>query len=260
MPGRVEEKRGPRRRGRPPRLTKGQILAAGLSLVRKEGAGGLTARALAERIGASPMALYGHFESKQALLAEIAGHAVEQMTLRVPRQGDWRTILGSWLRSIRREFRAHPELLPLLAGEGICSRYLLASFARVVDAFGETGLGRAAAVRAVEGSMWAVIGFVVCEVAEHMKVPRVAELLEEDDRKRVASILPHLALGETDPLFDGVLARILDGLEVEIARMRAKPSGRGAPARVSSARPKPAAKRAASRRRDESDERKRGRE
>lgn len=252
MPGdrRADAKRGPRRRGRPPRLTKDQILDAGLSLVRSEGAGGLTARALAERIGASPMALYGHFESKQALLSEIASHAVEQMTLRVPRQGDWRTILGSWLRSIRREFRAHPELLPLLAGEGICSRYLLASFARVVDALGDTGLGRAAAVRAVEGSMWAIIGFVVCETAEHMKVPRVAELLADDERERVAAILPHLALGETDVLFDGVLARTLDGLEVELGRVRAKARGHEPSARGSTRR-KPGGKRVAARRRAE---------
>ncbi len=242
--GRVGEKRGPKRRGRPPRFTKDQILDAGLSLVRKEGAGGLTARALAERIGASPMALYGHFESKQALLSEIASHAVEQMTLRVPRQGDWRTILGAWLRSIRKEFRAHPELLPLLAEEGICSRYLLASFARVVAALGETGLSRAAAVRAVEGSMWAIIGFVVCETAEHVKVPRVIELLDDEERARVASVVPHLALGETDGLFEGVLARTLDGLEVEIGRARAKARGRASAGRASSTRAKPARKRA----------------
>jgi AcrR family transcriptional regulator len=242
--GRVGEKRGPRRRGRPPRFTKDQILDAGLFLVRKEGAGGLTARALAERIGASPMALYGHFESKQALLSEIASHAVEQMTLRVPRQGDWRTILGAWLRSLRKEFRAHPELLPLLAEEGICSRYLLASFARVVAALGETGLSRAAAVRAVEGSMWAVIGFVVCETAEHVKVPRVIELLDEHDRERVGAIVPHLALGETDGLFEGVLARTLDGLEVEIGRARTRAVARESAGRASSTRTKPARKRA----------------
>jgi TetR/AcrR family transcriptional regulator, tetracycline repressor protein len=240
----IAAKRGARRRGRPPRLTKDQILAAGLSLVRKQGAVGLTARALAERIGASPMALYGHFESKQALLSEIASHAVEQMTLRVPRQGDWRTILGAWLRSLRKEFRTHPELLPLLAEAGICSRYLLASFARVVAALGETGLSRAAAVRAVEGSMWAVIGFVVCETAEHVKVPRVMELLDEHDRERVGAIVPHLALGETDALFDGVLARTLDGLEAEIGRARTKAKGRVPARRAATRGAKPARKRA----------------
>lgn len=211
------------RRGRPPRITRAQILEAGLSLVRKKGAEALTARALAERIGASPMALYGHFESKQALLAEIAAHAVEQMTLRVPEEGDWRTIVGAWLRSIRREFRAHPELLPLLAGEGVCSRYLLASSARVTAVMTRAGLSRRAAVRAVQGSMWAVIGFVVCETAEKMKVPKVLAHLSEEDRARVRPIARDLTSQDTDAMFDGVLTRMLDGLALELERV----GGRG---------------------------------
>jgi hypothetical protein len=92
--------------------------------------------------------------------------------------------------------------------------------------------------------MWAVIGFVVCETAEQVKVPRVIELLDDEDRARVASVVPHLALGETDGLFEGVLARTLDGLEVEIGRARAKARGREAASRASTARAKPARKRA----------------
>lgn len=206
------------RRGRPPKITRDQILAAGLSLMRKRGAEALTARALAERIGASPMALYGHFASKQALLAEIAAHAVEQMGLRVPERGDWRTIVGAWLRSIRREFRAHPELLPLLAGEGACSRYLLASSARVTEVLTRAGLPRPQALRAVLGSMWAVIGFVVCENAEKMSVPKVLAALPDEDRARVRPLARDLRTQAPEPMFEGVLTRMLDGLGLELER------------------------------------------
>jgi AcrR family transcriptional regulator len=214
------------RRGRPPRLTRQEILEAGLSLVRREGPEALTARALAKRIGASPMALYGHFASKQHLLAEIAAHAVEQMELRVPEGGSWRTILGSWLRSIRREFRAHPEFLPLLAAEGVLTRYLLTSVVRASEALTEAGLSRAAAVRAVQGSMLAVIGFVVCETAEPAKIRKVLPLLSADERERVAPMVPYLAFRNTDTMFEGMLARTLDGLAAEIERARTRAARR----------------------------------
>ena len=215
-PARPEAGATKARRGRPPRITRDQILAAGLSLVRKRGAEALTARALAERIGASPMALYGHFESKQALLAEIAAHAVEKMGLRVPERGDWRTLLAAWLRSIRREVRAHPELLPLLAGEGACSRYLLASSAKVTRVLVGAGLTQRHAVQAVQGSMWAVIGFVVCENAEKMNVPKVLAALPEEDRELVRPIARDLVSQSTEATFEGVLTRMLAGLSLEV--------------------------------------------
>ena len=210
------------RRGRRPRLTRQEILEAGLSLVRRDGPGALTARALARSIGASPMALYGHFPSKQALLAEIAAHAVEQMELGVPERGGWRAILGSWLRSIRREFRAHPEFLPLLAAEGVLTRYLMTSVVRAAEALADAGLSRPAAVRAVQGSMLAVIGFVICESVEPVKVGKVLPLLSSDERARVAPMVPHLAFGDTGRMFEEMLARLLDGLAGEIERGAAR--------------------------------------
>jgi AcrR family transcriptional regulator len=227
MSGPVEKRRGrakapepqlPKRRGRPPRLSREQILDAGLSLVRSKGRGGLTARALASKLGTSRMALYGHFESVEELLADVAAHAVEKMALEVPRRGSWRTILDGWLRGIRREFRVHPELLPLLAGEDIFSRTLLTGMARCAGALEEAGLPRPAAVRAVQGSLWAAIGFVVCETAEPVRPSRVIALLGEEDRKRVEPFADHLAFDDTDALFGGVLTRTLDGLATEIER------------------------------------------
>lgn len=174
------------------------------------------------------MALYGHFESKQALLAELAAHAVEKMGLRVPVRGDWRTLLGAWLRSIRREFRAHPELLPLLAGEGACSRYLLASSAKLTRVLVDAGLARRQAVQAVQGAMWAVIGFVVCENAEKMNVPKVLAALPEEDRALVRPIARDLVSQSTEAMFEGVLTRMLDGLALELGAHR-RDRSRGIP-------------------------------
>jgi len=227
-----------RRRGRPPRLSREQILDAGLSLVRSQGREALTARALASELGASRMALYGHFESVEALLAEVAAHAVEKMALRIPSRGPWRTIFEAWLRGIRREFRSHPELLPLLAGEGICSRFLLTSVARAAEALEDAGLPRPAAVRAAQGSLWAVIGFVLCETAPQVRLSRAIALLPAADRERVEPIAGHLRFDDSEAIFEGVLTRTLDGLATELARAVRRRSRRAQPGRCVT-RPEP---------------------
>ena len=57
----------PRRRGRPARVSRGQILAAALAIVDANGLEQLTMRRLGAELGVDPMTIYGHVPDKAAL-------------------------------------------------------------------------------------------------------------------------------------------------------------------------------------------------
>jgi AcrR family transcriptional regulator len=55
-------------------LARERILAEARDLFLAHGAGGVTMRGLAARIGVTPMALYRHFDNRDALLAAVVAH------------------------------------------------------------------------------------------------------------------------------------------------------------------------------------------
>ena len=57
------------------RVTRTRILAEAQDVVAEHGAGGVTMRGVAARIGVTPMALYRHFASREALLAAVVDEA-----------------------------------------------------------------------------------------------------------------------------------------------------------------------------------------
>ncbi len=89
-----------------------EIFDAALKLADDEGLEAVSMRALAERTGVTPMALYPHVGSKAALLDGMLGRAVGQM---VADQGpafnagaDWRERLRVLLRGARQLAHRHP--------------------------------------------------------------------------------------------------------------------------------------------------------
>ncbi|MFI6926393.1 TetR/AcrR family transcriptional regulator [Nonomuraea spiralis] len=58
----------PARTGRPPRISRADIVAAAHQVIEADGVGGLTMRRLAKEVGSTPMALYHHVRDKEELL------------------------------------------------------------------------------------------------------------------------------------------------------------------------------------------------
>ncbi len=71
--------RAPSRRGYHHGDARNALLAAAAHLLEKVGAAGLSLRQVAERAGLSRQAPYNHFESKEALLAELAREGYERL-------------------------------------------------------------------------------------------------------------------------------------------------------------------------------------
>jgi AcrR family transcriptional regulator len=102
-----------RRRGRPPRVSRDQILAAALRIVDANGLDQLTMRRLGAELGVDPMTIYGHVPDKTALFDGLAELVLAEVTL-PGRTGEWADDFRAAAHASRAALLAHPHLIPLL--------------------------------------------------------------------------------------------------------------------------------------------------
>jgi len=103
----------PRRRGRPPRVTRDQILTTALRLVDRDGLERLTMRRLGAELGVDPMAIYGHIPDKAALFDGLIEYVLADIELPVP-TGQWVEDFGAVARAARTTLLNHPHVVSLL--------------------------------------------------------------------------------------------------------------------------------------------------
>ncbi len=102
-----------RPRGRPARgagLDQEAILAAALALLDEGGGQGLTMRALAARLGVSPMSLYRHVGERDALLRALADRVYGGVPDGGGAAGDARAQLAALLLRYHDTVSRHPQL------------------------------------------------------------------------------------------------------------------------------------------------------
>jgi AcrR family transcriptional regulator len=91
------------------------VVEAAAALVAEDGFEALSMRALAERCGVGVMTLYGYVRTREELLAALADRFFGALEL--PRQDGrgWRERITAVMRSVRRMFLEHPDLVPIVA-------------------------------------------------------------------------------------------------------------------------------------------------
>ncbi|WP_040688515.1 TetR/AcrR family transcriptional regulator, partial [Nocardiopsis lucentensis] len=141
-----------------------EILSVALRLSEEQGLAAVSMRAIGAGVGLTPMALYGYFESKDALLDGLVGRVLRE----VPRPGpglDWRERLLVCARGARAVAHRYPRTFPLLLTRPV----VLAEAMRVVDplyaALSEAGIadGEVAGWERMFSTF--VLGFAVSEVS-----------------------------------------------------------------------------------------------
>ncbi|MGW4963677.1 TetR/AcrR family transcriptional regulator [Nonomuraea sp. NPDC004186] len=90
-----------------------EILDAALAIADERGLEALSMRAVAERVGVTPMALYGYFRNKDELLDGLVGRLLDRLAPGDPGQ-TWQERLGAVAWATRRLAREHPSIFPLL--------------------------------------------------------------------------------------------------------------------------------------------------
>ncbi|MEY3566239.1 MAG: hypothetical protein RLZ19_253 [Actinomycetota bacterium] len=96
-------------------LTRGDFLRSAFQIVDSEGLSALTMRALGDRMGVDPTAVYRHFPSRERLIDAMLD-AVVQQAAESPNSGDNpRDRVMAVAVNIRRAFRSHPNVAGALA-------------------------------------------------------------------------------------------------------------------------------------------------
>jgi AcrR family transcriptional regulator len=101
-----------RRRPRAGGLSTARIIDAALEILREDGLGALTVRAVADRLGTSSASLYRHIAGREELIALIVDHVLGDIRLDATGRG-WRADAEALMREMRRVILGQP--LPVSA-------------------------------------------------------------------------------------------------------------------------------------------------
>ncbi|HJQ16458.1 MAG TPA: TetR family transcriptional regulator [Allosphingosinicella sp.] len=97
------------------KITQQQVVTAALALVDKEGLDKLNMRALANRLGVQPSALYWHVGSKEELLSRMATDFIGRAVTAAPVSMGWREWLLAFGQAFLAELLAHRDSARLCA-------------------------------------------------------------------------------------------------------------------------------------------------
>lgn len=222
--------------GRPARLSKEAIVASALRIVRKKSLRDLTMRALAEELGATPMALYRHVGDSRGLSLLVVDAVFADLAL-----PDRSLAPLAWLeelaRAVRALGRAHRGVMDVLLEEGPAvpsTLVVLDAVVRKLHAAGlpwdeATGIHNtflswvAAAVRREE--RWAEAGE---RGASFERFAAAARAMATPAHPGLVAALPHMPKGDVEAEFSFSLAFMLGGVEARIAKVSRRGRAGGA--------------------------------
>lgn len=219
----------PRRRGRPPRLSRQAILEKALELIDDEGAQALTMRRLGGELGVEAMSLYRHVSSKDALLDGIAEQLmIEVGACREDPAGDWARSARSLVIAYRAVARAHPAAFELVGLRALNTVDALRPVEALLTDLRAGGFGpsRAVAVYRLLASYGR--GFALMEIAGFTFNAGRSRLTKAElpakEFPTIRALARDLAHEPTDAQFRAGLDTILEGLRRELETTPPEPS------------------------------------
>lgn len=198
------------------------IVQAALDLLDEEGIDGVTARALANRLGVRAPALYWHMSNKQEILDEMGTEIRRRVAARLEAESDvqgWHDQLAVFARALRAEYLAHRNGARTFAGTKLTDPDVLRAQEQWLARWVDSGLAVEDGVAAAQLVTAFVVGFVIDEQE------RGAErryLLAEPDPSSVAEVPLVREAGQhlftdRDQRFELYLDMVLTGIGVRLS-------------------------------------------
>jgi AcrR family transcriptional regulator len=144
------------------RLSRSTVLDTTLAIATEEGLSAVTMRAVARRLGVTPMALYRHVEDKQALLDGLVERLLQEIQLPAA-DLDWRQQLHDLGESMRTAARRHPDLFVLLFQRRAVTQRAVAPRHAVYRALHQAGLAEEVIPQAERLLSTFMLGFAASE-------------------------------------------------------------------------------------------------
>ncbi len=202
------------------RAGRSRALATALKLVDEEGPTSLTMRRLATELGTGPATLYGYFDSRDALLAELVDESLAGFELPDPPPPDWHQAALATGRRFRVALLAHPNLLPLLPVGQLAGPNALRSLEAAMAGMVGYGFTTEVAARTIMLATHYVMGFCIQEAGgqipsgrDRNDYHRLLAGLPVDVYPQLVAGAPALAATSADEEFDL-------GLELLLGRLR----------------------------------------
>jgi AcrR family transcriptional regulator len=178
---------------RPARIDRAAVLDATLALADEEGLAAVSMRAVAARLGVTPMALYRHVGDKSQLLDGL----VEQLLLELPLPAStlpWQARLDALAAAMRATARKHPRVFPLLLQRPATTPGAMRARDAVYGALRDAGADESAIPRVERLVSTFVLGFAASEAAGRFTA--TPDELDEDFRWAGSQIRKILAPGD----------------------------------------------------------------
>ena len=162
-----------------------EILDIAVALADERGLAAVSMRAIAERVGVTPMALYPYIGSKTALLDAMLGHLLGQLhpaRAGAGGAGPWRERLGAIARAARAVVTAHPWAAELVFARPAVTPDSVRTVDLLYTALLEAGVPAAEVPRLERMLSTVVIGFAASEAGGRFR--------SRDDPRSFRGMLP----------------------------------------------------------------------
>jgi AcrR family transcriptional regulator len=187
------------------------VLDSAFALIQDQPDEGISIRGLATSLGVSPGSIYHYFETKDALMRELAELALAALPNEIPDSGHWRDRLDSWLINLRNEFNQFPRILGLIAASGQESKVALEMLKVVAGVLEKEGMPESKSVKTAQVLLWQVIGFALVERGADSTDPLVARY-SEPEAGPLTGVAQNIETGNFDALYRILIDMSLDGI------------------------------------------------
>ncbi|MFI1170474.1 TetR/AcrR family transcriptional regulator [Streptomyces melanogenes] len=207
--------------GRPPRISREEVIGTARRIVDADGVDRLTMRRLASEIGSTPMALYHHVRNKEELLVLLLDDYATR-TLRRPELPDQpreRIVVAA--AAIHEALAACPWIVEVLTADDLMSQSALWFVEQIVDGLVACGLSPERAVHGYRAIWYYTAGEIVIRTTAARRRAkddrttyreRIFADLDPDELPRLAQVADHWApLTAEDTYLEGLRA-LVDGL------------------------------------------------
>ncbi|NGN70305.1 TetR/AcrR family transcriptional regulator [Streptomyces sp. A7024] len=145
-----------------------EAVDAAMAIADEKGLAAVSMRAVAQRVGVTPMALYPHVGSKAALLDLMVGRLLsmlgEDPAMRAAADADWRTRLRVFASSARLGLQTHPWATGLLFDRPTVTPEAVAVIDKIYSALLDAGVPGREVPRVERLVSTFVLGYVASEV------------------------------------------------------------------------------------------------
>ncbi|MFE6055928.1 TetR/AcrR family transcriptional regulator [Kitasatospora sp. NPDC056446] len=150
--------------GRPPRISREEVVATARRIVDEEGVGKLTMRRLAAEIGSTPMALYHHVRNKEELLVLLLDDYAARTLRPTGLPADPRERVVAAATAIHRALAPCPWIVEVLTADDLMSTHALWFVEQIVDGLVGCGLPLDRAVQGYRAIWYYTAGEIVVRV------------------------------------------------------------------------------------------------